>query len=47
MVDHPCAQAEVREWEREIRTRAFDEEMAAFMETEAQSGMANTDKAVG
>lgn len=45
MVDRPCVQVEVREWEREIPARAFDEEMAAFMEAEAQPGMVHTGKA--
>lgn len=45
MVDHPCARAGISEWERGIPIRALDEEMAAFMEVEAQLGMVNTGKA--
>lgn len=45
MVNRQCAQVEAREWEQEIPIRAFDEEMAAFMEIEAQPGILHTGKA--
>lgn len=45
MVNRKCAQVEAREWEREIPIRAFDEEMAAFMEIETQPVISHTGKA--